>query len=295
MNKQYAVLIADIKSSRLFKSNDRFKVQNKLFKTTEILNSVFSEVLSSPISFSAGDSIQGLFENFSAALRCYFLLRELFLPNIIRGGIGIGEINTKIFKESNIYFNGGNTNYIDGDAYHFAKNALDEAKLRNTDVLVFSNKKWDDSIVNNSLLIASSLRKKATHSQMELLRICEFIYPLLNESELEILKQNYTQCADLLELDEKFYSLYMDKTDFYRELLNVSNYISPYNFDKNNNNSCESVFEADITSRNLDAYLAKIFDVSSQNIWLLRKRGSLKDIRTQEKLALLCLERNYYE
>ena len=117
MEKKITVLIADIVSSR--KTKNREKVQKKIERILQAIkeNKTENGLVSNP-SIVRGDEFEIAFKD---AKSCFKIFREIerkFYPNRLRGGIGIGELTTKIRE---------NTSEMDGPVFHRSRKALDKA------------------------------------------------------------------------------------------------------------------------------------------------------------------------
>ena len=292
MNNRGFAFLADIRASRNASDDIRFDMQRKLRSIIDVLNYVFRFEMLSTIEFSSGDSIQGLFNNESAPLRCSLLLNTLFYPYEVRVGIGIGEINSMIYEDGKQYKDDIDSNYLDGTVYHRARRALDTAKIYNTRVVVASdNLEWD-SVINNMLIEATNYRERMSPSQKRLMVLCEFLNPILNHQESENYAKNFPDLVSFLTFDETIYNKYMYKEKLYQELFTIFELRKDMRFDGRSYNRYFHIFTADIMPRNSDIYLAKLYDVSPQNIWLLKKRGGMDNIRTLEMLAVNSLGRS---
>ena len=291
MNNKGFALLADIKASRNTSDDVRFDMQRKLRLIIDSLNSLFRHEMLSTIEFSSGDSIQGLFKNPSSSLRYYLLLNTLFYPYELRAGIGVGEINSMIYEDSKQSDNDIDSNYLDGTAYHRAKHALDTAKIYDTRVIIASNDIDYDNVINNMLIEATNYRERMSPSQKRLLVLCEFLNPILNYEESDNYANSFSRLVSFLTFDESIFNKYMYKEKLYQELFSIFELGKNMRFDGKSYNRYFHIFTADIMPRNSDVYLAKLYDVSPQNIWLLKKRGGMDNIRTLEMLASISLER----
>ena len=293
MEKRYSVLIADIRSSKSFDTESRFVIQDRLHRIVSLLNRLFGKKLVLNIDFSSGDSIQGLFDCASSSIECFYLLRMLFAPYEIRCGIGIGDINDRILDDSKIIYTEGNTNFNDGNAYHLAKKAIDYAKEKNYGVLVFSDLKDNDIILNNLLIYSHDFRRKLTSSQFELMNLYEYLNPLLTDELFIKYETFFSDVVSFLSIKDKLSERNMVSEkliDDLEHVLSLNRDVIRYSSKKPVE---KSVFNSEITSRSTDFYLAKLFGVSPQNIALLRKRGHMNDIRTLEELGKEFMKKEY--
>ena len=110
----------DVKNSRSYSIQDRNSIQNSILKSINILNKIFKNSIEKEVEFSAGDEIQGLFLSPQSAYLYYRLFSMLIFPIEIHSGIGFGTWDIKV--------DGASSTAQDGTVYHYARNAIDEAK-----------------------------------------------------------------------------------------------------------------------------------------------------------------------
>ena len=289
MENNYAILIADIKSSRVYNEEERLAIQERLKKIVDLLNYIFSRSLVLPLDFSAGDSVQGIFKSPEASLRCYFVLQNLFFPVIIRGGIGCDKIyesftNSGDFKD---------TNEIDGSAYHLAREAIEIAKAKKYDVAFFSKANSLDVYLNNMLMLSSNLKSCLSRSQRDLFRLCSFLSPILSEEELLKYESRFSDMLPFFDFSPLILNKYMYQEKLYSELLSIFN-INKTNIEFYHNcYMLDHVFIADLVSRSSDGYLAKFYNVTPQNISSLRRRGKMNTIKTLDILSSIYLWKEF--
>lgn len=82
-----------------------------------VVNKVFEDKIIKVLSFSAGDSVQGLFDSISSAYEAFLLIKNAVYPHVIRAGIGYGTINQIMLEK----FNDLDSNRYDGQDYHRVK------------------------------------------------------------------------------------------------------------------------------------------------------------------------------
>lgn len=276
MENMVFAFLADIKSSRSMNGDERFSMQNRFRNAIENLNNIFGNEMLAPLCFSAGDSVQCLFKSASASIRCYLLFSTFFFPYRIRAGIGAGDINRNMLEEE--AKNGRiDSIFLDGPAYHFAKKALGLAKEYDARVLVVSNECDQNRVINNMLIEASNHRRKLSTSQERLLTLCEFINPILNEEESVSYSNSFSELLPLMPVDKT--------VSMKKNLFNLFRDGRKEQSERRLTDRSLPIFSAQVMSRNSDGRLAKILNVSPQNIWLLKKRGNMDAIRTLEMLA----------
>lgn len=163
------VLIIDIKSSKNIGAEKRIKVQQKFASIVDdIINVIYKDTLIAKIDFSAGDSIQGVFENPASAISCYLLVKVLMYPNEIRCGIGTGNIINAGFSD---------TNRLDGEAYHNAKFALDICKKEDYNILIYS-KTDNDIFINQYFINAQHFETKQSQKQKAVNNLVFLLTPI---------------------------------------------------------------------------------------------------------------------
>ena len=91
MMKQYACLIMDIENSKKYDVSERNEIQQYMNQCINNLNGLFHEDIQFEVTFSAGDELQGLFDNVVTASLYFRLFEILIAPVKIRAGIGVGD------------------------------------------------------------------------------------------------------------------------------------------------------------------------------------------------------------
>lgn len=113
----HAVLTGDIVASR--KAPDREALQQALRDLVGLLNHTFDGIVEVPFSISLGDEFQGVLQPVGKLLTVADTIRRELFPVRARVGIGIGGIATAFAARSQ---------EMDGPAFLFAREALDEAR-----------------------------------------------------------------------------------------------------------------------------------------------------------------------
>ena len=85
---QYVSLIMDIEKSKSYSISDRNEMQHYIDKCVKNLNNLFDEGIQCEVTFSAGDELQGLFNDVVTALLYFRMLEMLVKPVKIRAGHG---------------------------------------------------------------------------------------------------------------------------------------------------------------------------------------------------------------
>ena len=92
----YVSLIMDIEKSRTYATEDRIELQKYMSYCIDKLNELFRENIEHDVTFSAGDELQGLFNDTTVAVMYFRLFEMLLKPVKLRAGIGVGEWTIKI-------------------------------------------------------------------------------------------------------------------------------------------------------------------------------------------------------
>lgn len=119
MSKLYSVINMDIMNSRDIK--DREVVQNKIKLYLKSISEKYKSILVSPITMTLGDEWQIVLKDISESYNVFKEIQLFLKKDEIRcyGGLGIGTIKTSISYD---------TREMDGEAFIFAREALDIAK-----------------------------------------------------------------------------------------------------------------------------------------------------------------------
>ncbi|MHC1605391.1 MAG: SatD family protein [Candidatus Methanofastidiosia archaeon] len=155
LRDRYVVLTGDLKSSR--KSKDRAKIQEKLKNSLSVINEEFEEAIVAKFVVVGGDSFQGMVLSPQYIPDIYYLFFEK-IEHQFYLGIGIGNISTVLSK---------NVGEMDGEAFHRASAALEQAKKENVWIRFKSG--WEaDSIFSSLLNFAADAMWGWTKRQREI-------------------------------------------------------------------------------------------------------------------------------
>lgn len=170
----YAALLADTKRSTSYRSDDRLRLQNDIEHTMYCLNRMYGPNIVKKVDFSEGDAVQGLFENPIGAYLYYRLFSFVLGVGKFRCGIGVGKWETRLEDRDD-------SNAQDGEAYHLARRAIDDAKGRSNYDLVCHCRYNMGSVLTVLLDHSWGICKMRTDSQNEVALVSEMLYPLLPE------------------------------------------------------------------------------------------------------------------
>ena len=283
--KNYVSLIIDIENSRGYAQHDRSEMQKFMLECISKMNIAFKGCLKFEIEFSAGDEVQGLFEDLTSALLYLRIFEMLIKPVKIRAGMGIGEWTVKIEN--------GTSTQQDGPAYHRARQAIEEVHKRQTQRWRICSES-DHDLINHLVNTSCTLKAQQGYMQNIALTVMEFLYPFEKQ---KLIVYDYSIIMELLRLKYQFgigksrsaYGNRNAKSDgfenFNKEYLNV---LEPIMIDGKH-------FDAEyaIIKKNMSMHVANVLDCKRQNADMLLKRGNSIAIRNMDYIALQYIERMY--
>jgi len=284
--RNYVSLIMDIEKSRTYMTEDRIEIQKYMSYCIDMLNELFKENIEHEVTFSAGDELQGLFNDTTVAVMYFRLFEMLLKPVKIRAGIGVGEWTIKI--------DNGSSTQQDGPAYHKARQAIEEV-YRNTlhNVRICSDR--DDIMANHLINASRTLKNQQIYMQNIALVILELLCPFV---KWDMNVEKYQIVRELLEI--KFeYRIGRARMSYLRnerfvedERLNFSEmwFLKPIYID-----GMLEEAEEHIVVKNITSIIAEILNCSRQNVDNILKRGNSYKIRELDYMALQYIEKTYKE
>lgn len=273
MNTTYAAIIMDVIESRKYDEQERFNIQEKLYKIIKFINNCYKNEIVKDYDFSAGDSIQALFNNVSDAFSSYCLIKTLFYPYKIRCGIGYGKLNQKLLD---VKYN--NANMLDGEAYHYAVLALNDCKEKNCYFLLYSNKNESDNLVNQIMSTVEIFTSEHSTKQADVFDLFNLLFPLENKNSFKINDENTEFIITTIKQNIQSYEL--DDLTMIKHVLLVD-----FKSDTNT---------PDFPTK-INSICAQLLNVSRQNIEKIRAVGFFDKIRVLEKLVLDYMKSEYKE
>lgn len=284
--RNYVSLIMDIEKSRTYATEDRIELQNYMSYCIAMLNELFRENIEHDVTFSAGDELQGLFNDTTGAVMYFRMFEMLLKPVKLRAGIGVGEWTIKI--------DNGSSTQQDGPAYHKARRAIEEV-YSNTfhNVRICSDK--DDVMANHLINASRTLKNQQIYMQNIVLVILELLCPFVkwgtNAGKYQIVRE-------LLEIKFEYRigrtrHSYLRKERFMeneRLYLSEMPFLKPIYID----GTIEEV-EEHIVVKNISFIISEILGCSRQNVDNILKRGNSYKIRELDYMALQYIERMYRE
>lgn len=166
----YATLMMDIHGSRGYSVPARKAIQVYIQSVLESLNHIFKTALAKPVTFSAGDEVQGLFTGPEAAYLYLRLFAHLLFPVRLFAGLGYGKWNIRLMNYS--------SSAQDGPVYHQARQALEDADKNADYPWLFLSGKSEDIIINTTLSSQARALYMRSVPQNEVFLLLEMISPL---------------------------------------------------------------------------------------------------------------------
>lgn len=283
--RRYVCLIIDIEKSKKYSIDNRNQIQFYMDKYIRSLNMLFSKEFQCEVMFSAGDEVQGLFDNVISALLYFRLLEMLMHPVAIRAGIGIGEWTIKMEPRM--------STKQDGSAYHNARRAIEEVHDRQLQNIRIYSEEDDDILLNNLINASLVLKQQQIYMQNIVQVLVELIFPFIPKCANV---DYYGEVRQLIEI----------KFEYKLGAKNIKTY-SKRNWDKEKFLQFEAIpdivpiyingiiddRESAIIKRNTANIISRILQCSRQNVDSIIRRGNINKIRELDYVALQYVEKIY--
>ena len=271
-------LIIDIRKSRRYDKKKRSELQQYLLEIVKKLNLIFEKDLIFKVTFSAGDELQGLFENTLAALMYLRLLEIMVFPVQIRAGIGVGEWTIKVMD--------GESTEQDGPTYHRARQAVEEVYNMQTQRFRINSNREKDIQANYLLNVSWGYLMDQNDNQNMIQLISEILYPFVSSKE----SNKYGQTAsDILAIKNQ-YGIRKSKTyqssQMFLEYADIQEPILVAD-------KLSQEPENSIIKKNISTNISKVVGRTRQNIDTIMKRGNIIPIRTMDYMALHYIRKCY--
>jgi len=153
----HIVLIGDLIQSK--KKQNRQKLQKKLLDELEKVNQEFESQILAPLKLTRGDEFEGVFKNFTACMAAFEEIEAGVYPDKVRGGIGIGKINTEITE---------NVSHMDGPAFYRAREMIENENESISILLVKGSDLKTNNTVNTVLKLLWALKSEWTKREYEI-------------------------------------------------------------------------------------------------------------------------------
>ena len=280
--RNYASLIMDIEKSRRYSVEDRTELQKFISYSVDRLNELFKENIEYDVTFSAGDELQGLFNDVTAAVMYFRLFEMLVKPAKLRAGIGVGEWTIRIEN--------GLSTQQDGPAYHRARYAIDEVRKKSfQNIRIISD--WDDVMANHLVNASGVLKDQQIYMQNATSVILELLCPFVKE-DMNI--DRYNIVRELLEIKFEYKIGQPFRVGPRRDApeksvrlqIPLNSFLEPIYI---NGDIIEA--EEQIMIKNVSSIISEILGCSRQNVDSILRRGNANKIRKLDYMALQYIER----
>lgn len=280
---QYAALMIDIIDSRRLASEDREPLQVHVKDCIQVLNGIFEPSLEKEVIFSAGDEVQGLFRESTAALLYARLFRRLIFPIKVRVGIGVGGWETRI--------DSGTSNEQDGSSYHKARAAISSlSDSDNSSIRVNSGSK-DDIFVNTYIDSSLLIERKQSTYQAQLLLLMEIMFPIFDSGAMKqdrysnviglVRKWSRSSCYPASVKPDRNWDRLTDDSFTEDQAIFLSKHVSI-----NNTSGRYSTAKRGISKK-----ISEIWGTTRQNIESIMKAGNIEEIRNIDLVALYFMQK----
>ena len=153
---EVCVITLDLKASR--KISERIVIQREIKELLKALNRQYTPELLAEFMITLGDEFQGVLKTPAKVYDIFLAIHDqLHLPFYC--GIGVGSIETELSRK---------VIEMDGPAFHRSREALEEAKKIDKELVVNSGNDTLDQILNALLALLSVIRSKWTKKQREI-------------------------------------------------------------------------------------------------------------------------------
>lgn len=269
---KYAAVMIDIVESRRY--YDRYDVQKVLMNSISYLNTMYSYSIKKDVVASAGDEFQGLFFDLKTAFLYVRKLQMLIYPIKIRCGIGYGNIKYDVEEWMSSAF--------DGEAYYLCRDAINSIPERKNNVICFNTASKFDKYLN--VFYMSNVEIKARQSQMAKLieLVADIIFPIVQTEEdisfYEFVLENRIKLIE----SERWNRMFGKKQDV--GILNINfETLSEMKKMMEKKNTRENVSNEEFWVYGMSTYIAKIMNITRQNVDRYVSLGKIKESRTIDK------------
>lgn len=281
--KNYVSLIIDIEKSKSFEVNVRNEIQTYISDCINRLNVLFKENIECSVTFSAGDELQGLFNDVVAVVLYFRLFEILIHPVRVRAGIGIGEWTVKIEN--------GLSTQQDGPVYHRARKAIGEvhkAQFQNIRILSVVDDIWVNHLINASWI----LKRQQISTQNLVQAIIELLYPFVTKN---MSWRDLNKIRELLEIKCK------NSPKSFSVAGKTRNNLGNRNMDIDGITVIDSILidgkikdvEDILLKKNMTVVVSKILGCTRQNVDAIVRRGNVNKIRELDYMALQYIAQKY--
>ena len=155
----FLALIGDVEASRQIEQ--RARLQRELERAAARVNEVLGPALAAPLTLTAGDEIQALFRDPSAAVDAVVEVADAAFPARLVHGLGLGPLETDL---------GPDPALLDGPCFHLAREALQVARGEGSWLVARGLREPGDATVSALFRLLGELRSRWTEIQAEHVR-----------------------------------------------------------------------------------------------------------------------------
>lgn len=155
----FLALIGDVEASRQIAQ--RALLQRELERAAARVNEVLGPALAAPLTLTAGDEIQALFRDPSAAVDAVVEVADAVFPARLVHGLGLGPLETDL---------GPDPALLDGPCFHLAREALQVARGEGSWLVARGLREPGDATVSALFRLLGELRSRWTEIQAEHVR-----------------------------------------------------------------------------------------------------------------------------
>lgn len=295
-NKNYTSIMIDIVDSR--KLNERDMVQGFMKSIIEYLNKIFYKSLKKPLMFSAGDEIQGLFNNTLAAYLCVRFCVMICYPIKIRSGIGFGALafDNDMWVSSE----------LDGEAYHNARYAIESFSDKSSFGIRFRSNTKSDKYLNAMFYSSQLLQRRQSSNAQNIKLIAELLFPIYDERIMVSYMELTSQLNNILAIRGKLKAYTQPLSYVKKERINhtmmrteidVSNQnIQMYSVSLHEILKCSDMMIENTWKKGMSTMISEILGTTRQNIDKHIRLGTIEENRSIDfSIACWILEEYGYE
>lgn len=278
-DNKYTCIMIDVVDSR--KLDNRDEVQRYLKYIIEYLNDIFCNSLKKQLMFSAGDEIQGLFNNTLAAYLCARFCLMICFPVKVRVGIGYGTLAYDNDK--------WRSSELDGEVYHNARYAIENFQNKSSFGIKMNTLSKKDKLLNALLYSSQIIQRQQSVRAHEIKLIAELIFPIYNKEFMRSYLDYEGQLENILEMRSQMqqkvqkFSVAGDRRKFANQIESIYN-ISNLKYHICDIPIYEVVGESDliidnIWKKGMSTVISEVLGTTRQNIDQHIRLGKIQENR----------------
>lgn len=268
--QERTVLLADLIQSR--KSADRYETQRRLLDVIEFLNQTYGHHLVKKVEVSSGDSFQGLFDRPSSAFLYLRIAQMLIYPDKVRAGIGLGSL---AYMDEAF-----GSNLLDGEAYHYAREAVDEIRGLGREMLLLkggTDQNLQFVSLNMMLMMYFELKEVFGANSLRISLVNELLNPMSVDGHLHYLEN--LEDSERLILEEIILNSFARKSSDWKKVVTPTrpvlpaNDIQSFSLQEHCKDGKIRYNSSDFVLRGIQDDVAKVIGTSRQNVQKYYAKG----------------------